>query len=204
MASDDRVHVAHRLLAPRIAYLIGTRSVDGTANLIPVSNLTSVSTNPQQVAVAVHKEWATYQNLQTAPGFTVSVPTIEQLDSVWKLGARYSKFPVTEPTEKLRASGLSLDYESSIYGPVVYGPVVYGPVVPAGLGWMACRTIARIDLGGDHGLAIAEVENVWFNPKFLTADGVPNGATHPLMQQTGNQFTTTTDELTSIPYFSVR
>ncbi|WP_157172209.1 flavin reductase family protein [Nocardia pneumoniae] len=191
---DDPVHVAHRLLAPRIAYLIGTRSVDGTANLIPVSNLTSVSTKPQQVAVAVYKEWATYENLASASGFTVSVPTIEQLDSVWKLGARYSEFPVTAPTEKLRASGLSLDYESS----------VYGPVAPAGLGWMACRTIARIDLGGDHGLAIAEVEHVWFNPKFLTPDGVPIGATHPLMQQTGNQFTTTADEPTHIPYFSVR
>ncbi|MFF7938100.1 flavin reductase family protein [Nocardia gamkensis] len=191
MTSDNSLSVAHRLLAPRIAYLIGTRSADGTANLIPVSNLTSVSTRPQQVAVAVYKEWVTYKNLLSASGFTISVPTVEQLESVWKLGARYSGFPIKEPAQKLRASGLELDFESSIYG----------PVTPAGLGWMACKIIARIDLGGDHGLTIAQIDHVWFNPEFLTVDGIPHGVTHPLMQQTGNHFATTADELTSIPYF---
>ncbi|MCP2316766.1 NADH-FMN oxidoreductase RutF, flavin reductase (DIM6/NTAB) family [Nocardia amikacinitolerans] len=183
--------MAHRLLAPRIAYLIGTRGENGAPNLIPVSNLTSVSTKPQQVAVAVYKEWKTHQNLRTAAGFTVSVPTFEQLDGVWKLGARYSKFSITEPADKLAASGLALDYESSSYG----------PVVPAGLGWMACRIVARLDLGGDHGLAIGEVEQVWFNADYLTPDGVPHNVTHPLMQQTGNQFITTADTSSTISYF---
>ncbi|MEU1551040.1 hypothetical protein [Nocardia sp. NPDC005745] len=52
---------AHRLLAPRIAYLVGTTDTAGVANLIPVSNLTSVSTQPQQIAVAVVKEWLTHE-----------------------------------------------------------------------------------------------------------------------------------------------
>ncbi|MCP2280113.1 flavin reductase family protein [Nocardia amikacinitolerans] len=183
--------MAHRLLAPRIAYLIGTRGENGAPNLIPVSNLTSVSTKPQQVAVAVYKEWKTHQNLRTAAGFTVSVPTFDQLDGVWKLGARYSKFPITEPADKLSASGLALDYTSSSYG----------PVMPSGLGWMACRIVARLDLGGDHGLAIGEVEQVWFNADYLTPDGVPHNVTHPLMQQTGNQFITTADTSSTISYF---
>jgi hypothetical protein len=37
----DSIYVAHRLLASRIAYLIGMKDENGTANLIPVSNLIS-------------------------------------------------------------------------------------------------------------------------------------------------------------------
>ncbi|MFF3575282.1 flavin reductase family protein [Nocardia jiangxiensis] len=186
----DPIGVAHRLLAPRIAYLIGTKDQAGTANLIPVSNLTSVSTDPQQVALAVLKRWRTHENLLTAPGFTVTVPTMAQLDGVWKLGARYSKFPITEPTEKLADCGLDLDTESSSYG----------PVVPTELGWLSCRTVARFDLGGDHGITVGEIEQAWFNSDYLTGDGKPKGVTHPLMQQTGNLFTTT-GEMRAAPYF---
>lgn len=117
---------------------LGTRGEGGVADLIPLSNLTSVSTSPQQVAVAVFKDWVTYSNLLVADGFTVTVPTVDQLDGVWKLGARYSKFPITDPGEKLAVCGLELDYDASSYG----------PVVPAGIGWLACRVVARVDLGG--------------------------------------------------------
>ncbi|MEU1209425.1 flavin reductase family protein [Nocardia sp. NPDC005825] len=191
MGSDNAIERAHRLLAPRIAYLIGTISEDKTPNLIPVSNLTSVSTQPQQVALAVYKQWTTYETLQTAPGFTVSVPVIDQLEAVWKLGARYSRFPTANPSEKLAASGLTLDHQASDYG----------PVLPAGIGWMSCRVIARLDLGGDHGIVIGQTERVWFNPDYLDPDGTPRGTPHPVMQQTGSQFTSTANEFTSVPYF---
>ncbi|MEU6582795.1 flavin reductase family protein [Nocardia sp. NPDC046763] len=191
MGSDNALERAHRLLAPRIAYLIGTIDADKTANLIPVSNLTSVSTRPQHVALAVFKQWSTYETLQTAAGFTVSVPVIDQLEAVWKLGARYSRFPAAGPSEKLAASGLTLDHQVS----------GYGPVVRSGIGWMTCRTITRLDLGGDHGIVVGEVEQVWFNPDYLDRDGTPRGAPHPVMQQTGNQFTSTADEFTTVPYY---
>ncbi|MBF6278306.1 hypothetical protein A5789_04120 [Nocardia sp. 852002-51101_SCH5132738] len=185
------VDVAHRLLAPRIAYLIGTKDENGTANLIPVSNLTSVSTKPQQVAIAVLKQWKTYENLLTADGFTVTVPTIEQLDSVWKLGARYSNFPAADPTEKLASCGLELDHDAS----------PYGPIAPSGIGSLSCRVVARIDLNGDHGITVGEVEQVRFNREYLTADGKPKTATHPLMQQTGNLFMTSAEAAVAVEYY---
>lgn len=187
----DSVDVAHRLLAPRIAYLIGTKDENGNANLIPVSNLTSVSTKPQQVALAVFKQWRTYENLLAADGFTVTVPTIEQLESVWKLGARYSKFPVVDPVEKLASCGLELDYDASSYG----------PIVPSGIGSLSCRVVARIDLNGDHGITVGEVEQVWFNPEYLTAEGQPKATAHPIMQQTGNLFTTSAEAIVTAQYY---
>lgn len=180
---------AHRLLAPRIAYLIGTKDDAGTSNLIPVSNLTSVSTSPQQIALAVLKQWQTHRNLLTASGFTLSVPTIEQLDGVWKLGAKYSKFPATDPSEKLAASELLLS------------DTRYGPVLTTGIGWLTCRVVARFDLGGDHGITVGEITDVWFNPDCLSDDGKPRNAIRPLMQQTGNLFTTTAGQLREVQFF---
>jgi flavin reductase (DIM6/NTAB) family NADH-FMN oxidoreductase RutF len=67
--------VGHRLLAPRIAYVIGTTGAKGP-DLAPVSNLTSVSRSPQVIVIAVYKEWQTYANLREGSGFTVSVPHV--------------------------------------------------------------------------------------------------------------------------------
>lgn len=191
MAEEAFVMRAHRLLAPRISYLIGTSTPEGGPNLIPVSNVTSVSTDPQHVAVAVFKKWDTFRAMMTSSGFTLSVPVSSQLDAVWKLGAKYSHFPAGSTEEKLRASGIDWDLERS----------GYGPVVPSGIGWMSCRTIARIDLAGDHATFVGEVQAAWFNPKFLHSDGTPVAAVHPVMQQTGNRFTTAGHEMWTMDYF---
>ncbi|MGH3999934.1 MAG: flavin reductase family protein [Pseudonocardiaceae bacterium] len=180
---------AHRLLAPRVAYLIGTRAADGTPNLIPVSNLTSISTDPQQIALAVYKQWKTHHNLITADGFTLSVPNIDQLAGVWKLGAKYSHYPYTDNEEKISASGLAIDYEICSYG----------PILTDGIGWLTCRKLQNIDFGGNHTLFIGHINQAHFNPHYLNPEGIPHTDTHPLMQVTGNTFTTSTRPQT-IPY----
>lgn len=55
-------------------------------------NITSDSTEPGMVIVAVYKPWITAENLMTAKGFTISVPHREQLETVWKLGQKYSGY----------------------------------------------------------------------------------------------------------------
>ncbi|MGH3832467.1 MAG: flavin reductase family protein [Pseudonocardiaceae bacterium] len=181
---------AHRLLAPRIAYLIGTRDHGGTSNVIPVSNVTSVSTDPQHVLLAVYKQWRTYETLLDTEGFTLSVPLIGHLQGVWKLGAKYSHYPVANPQEKLAGSGLSFDYDVSSYGPILVD----------GAGWIDCRIIELADFGGDHGLIIGQTQRAWFNPNFLDSDGSPHTQPNPLMQVTGNLFTTVT-QLQQVPYY---
>jgi flavin reductase (DIM6/NTAB) family NADH-FMN oxidoreductase RutF len=171
---------AHRLLAPRIAYLIGTRSRDGEPNLIPVSNVTSISTDPQLIVVAVFRDWQTYVNLRYATGFTLSVPAIDHQEGVWRLGARYSRYDYPDSRTKLHTCGLSLDDD----------PNLDGPVLADGLGWFSCRIIARPDFGGDHGVFVAEVMQVQFSSDHFRDDGTPVGDLHPLMQVTGNRFTT--------------
>jgi flavin reductase (DIM6/NTAB) family NADH-FMN oxidoreductase RutF len=189
---EGPVPKAHRLLAPRVAFLIGTVSPEGVANLIPVSNTTSVSTDPQQVLIAVLKRWTTYANLQAGIGFTVSVPTNEQSDGVWRLGARYSGFNPPDNVTKLATCGLSLDHNVSHYG----------PVLATGIGWLSCRVVARLDLAGNHGLTVGQVEAAGFDDDTFDADGSPLRELTPLMQVTGNRFVTAAPESYELPYLS--
>ncbi|WP_433531301.1 flavin reductase family protein [Micromonospora sp. CA-263727] len=180
---------AHRLLAPRIAYLIGTRSPQGQPNLIPVSNVTSISTSPQLIVLAVFRQWTTYENLATTEEFTVSVPKAEQLDGVWKLGARYSRFDYADISAKLADSGLEIRY----------APDLPAPALTDGLGWLTCRTIQEVDAGGDHGVFVGEITSVTFSRDDFDENGTPTGDIHPLMQVTGNRFATS-GATRSIPY----
>ena len=181
---------AHRLLAPRIAYLIGTRSPGGDSNLIPISNVTSISTDPEQILIAVHHRWVTCDNLCEARGFTLSVPDASQLEGVWKLGARYSGYRVASRTDKLASCGLALDDAISPYGPI-----------PSDcLGWMSCRIVERLSFGGDHLSVVAGIESVHVDDSRFQEDGTPEGEIHPLMQVTGNLFATA-ESFRTIPYF---
>jgi flavin reductase (DIM6/NTAB) family NADH-FMN oxidoreductase RutF len=141
-----------------------------------------VSTDPQHVLLAVYKQWHTYETLLNTEGFTLSVPLISHLQGVWKLAARYSRYPTTNTQEKLVASDLSFDYDISPYGPVLVD----------GIGWMDCQIVELADFGGDHGLIIGLAQRAWFNPEFLNLDGIPHTQVNPLMQVTGNRFTTAT------------
>ncbi|WP_131787143.1 flavin reductase family protein [Protofrankia symbiont of Coriaria ruscifolia] len=180
---------SHRLLAPRIAYVVGTRSPAGEANLIPVSNVTSVSTDPEQVLLAIYKNWTTYDNLSVASGFTLSVPSADQREGVWKLGARYSRYDFPNRTAKLHASKVRLTDDADSFG----------PILSDGLGWLSCRIVQRLDAGGNHGIFIGEVVHVEFNDDVYASDGTPVVNPRPLMQVTGNLFTTA-GGTSSIPF----
>ncbi len=189
IAKAGVVAKAHRLLAPRIAFLIGSRSQEDEPNLIPASNVTSVSNDPQLILLAVHKSWKTHANLMAAPGFTLSVPVPGHLDGVWKLGARYSRYEFSDRPAKLLASGLTLSYDACAFGPVLLD----------GLGWLACHIVQRLDVGGDHGLFVGQVDEVAFDDSVFDPDGTPRFDLRPVMQVTGNRFTTAA-ETTTIPY----
>jgi flavin reductase (DIM6/NTAB) family NADH-FMN oxidoreductase RutF len=189
IGAAESLRFGHRLLGPRVVYLVGTRSADQEPNLIPVTNITSISISPQLIVVAVSKKWGTCENLQFSEGFTLSVPAVQHRGGVWRLGPRYSGYPITRSAEKLEASGLAVTDDPSLPGPILLD----------GHGWMACRVVARPDAGGDHGVFIGEVTQVQVNPHYLNFDCTPVDSLHPLMQITGNRFTTSTPEL-ALPY----
>lgn len=182
--------VGHRLLAPRIAYMIGTTGSRGP-NLIPVSNLTSVSRSPQLLVISIYKEWDTYHNLINAKGFTVSVPTTDHIDAVWKLATKYSGFTPPEGQNKFDVCGATIDMVASEFGPI------FGDAI----GWLECRIIKEAEIESDHGIFFGEVTKAFFDPDFLTPQGRYKQNSRPVMQVVKNSFSTSADHW-EIPYFN--
>lgn len=174
--------IGHRLLAPRIGYLLGTVGDDGP-NLAPISNITQVSRSPQIIVAAVSRKAKTFRNLLAAPGFVISVPRVEHADAVWRLGEKFSGFKVPAGRTKLEVCGAELDYTSSKLGPVLVGAT----------GWFECDTLMEAGLDTDHGVFFGRMTRVFFNDQFLAPDGTYLRNSQPLMQVVLNTFATSAD-----------
>lgn len=179
----------HRILAPRLVVAIGTVSPDGRRNIIPINNITSVSTEPSMVIIAVYKPWITAENLKTAKAFTVSVPHREQLELIWKLGQKYSGYKSGK--DKIDEFSDSLDLEFS----------EHGPVIRDALGWVEYKIVdLPKDVGGNHLMVIGEYTKAKVNPEFYNEEISPKGNPKPFMQWERNNFAEASD-IFSIDYF---
>lgn len=179
----------HRILAPRLVVLIGTTSPDGRKNIIPINNITSISTEPSMVIIAVYKKFLTADSLKEAKGFTVSVPHREQLETTWKLGQKYSKY--NSGKEKIEEFKSELDLNFS----------EFGPVLKDALGWIEYKIIdLPKDVGGNHLLAIGQCMKAAVNHKYYDKEIKPIGNPKPFMQWEQNNFAEASD-IFSIDYF---
>ena len=180
---DAPSRLCHRMLAPRIGYLIGTTGTNGP-DIAPISNVTQVSADPQIFVVAVYRKWQTYLNLLEADGFTLSVPRTEHADIVWRLGQKFSGFEIPEGENKLSASGGKFDFSASRFGPVLADAT----------GWCECEMMTRLDTPEtDHGVFLGRVLGGGFNENFMNPDGTYARNSEPLMQVVLNNFSTSTD-----------
>ncbi|MDP3965143.1 MAG: flavin reductase family protein [bacterium] len=97
---------SHRLLAPRIAYLVTSIDKGGIVNAAPFSNVTSVSTDPQRLVLSVYKEWDTIRNIQEVGQFVVNVPSKHLLRQIWICGDKYAGHPIPSKVNELEIAGL--------------------------------------------------------------------------------------------------
>lgn len=180
----------HRILAPRLVVLIGTTSKDGRKNIIPINNITSVSTDPGMALIAIYREWITASNLMQTKGFTISVPSREQLELVWKLGGKYSGYNSGKDKMDEFKESFDLDFSE------------YGPVLKDSLGWIECKIIdLPKDVGGNHLMVIGQYTKAMVNPKYYDKEISPIGNPKPFMQWERNHFAEASD-IFSIDYFN--
>lgn len=179
----------HRILTPRLVVTIGSKAPDGRANIIPINNITSVSTDPGMVLIAVYKHWITAQNLQTAKGFTVSVPQRNQLDLIWKLGQKFSGY--SSKLDKIEEFRDHLNLEFSDYGPVLIGAQ----------GWLECEIVGRPNgAGANHYLVIGRTGKGAIDPGLFNDQISPINNPKPFMQWDSNRFSEASDVF-SIDYY---
>jgi flavin reductase (DIM6/NTAB) family NADH-FMN oxidoreductase RutF len=174
----NRVH-GHRVMGPRVVFLLGTRSLQGHGNCIPICNVGIVGSDPELVSIAVYKQWQSCENLREANGFTLSVPRATDLPVVWMLGGKYSGYAKVSDTPKMKEFAERLDEGFSERGPVLVGA----------LAWIDCRVIRRIEEVSDHLIVLGEIERCTVGSDFYDTQGRPYGGVAPLMQWSGNLFT---------------
>lgn len=179
----------HRILAPRLVVLIGTKDKNGRQNIIPINNITSISTEPSMVIIAVYKPWITAENLKKAEAFTVSVPHREQLDLVWKLGQKYSGYNSGKDKIDEFKDDLDLGFSE------------HGPVLKDALGWVEYKIIdLPKDVGGNHLMVIGQYSKAKVNPTYYDEEISPKDNPKPFMQWERNHFAEASD-IFSIDYF---
>ena len=150
---------AHRLIAPRIAYIVTTVDEKGRVNAGSFSNLTSVSTEPERVVLGVYKDWDTIKNIRKTREFVVNVPSKHLLDKVWECGDKYAGNPIPYGVDELKIAGLT-ELPSEKIRP---------PRVAECFGHLECKVVWIKDVG-DHYLVLGEVVAASFTKGVLDKD----------------------------------
>lgn len=170
---------AHRLISPRVAFAVGVTGSMGP-NIIPMSNVTSLSTEPELIGIGSYVGWQTTHVLREAEGFTLSVPSAEQDRLIWKLAASYSGYSGDGSGAKMEEFSEELDTTWS----------KYGPVLERCIGRIECRLASVLTGLGNHVWLVGQVLRAEADPSFLNHKGECVKDYQPLMQVSGNVMST--------------
>lgn len=137
---------AHRIISPRLVYLVTTVDKKGRVNAAPFSSITSVSKHPQRLVLAVSKPADTIKNIRATREFVVNVPSKKLLNQVWICGDKYSGTFIPRGVNELEIAGLtSLPSEN-----------VAPPRIAECTSHAECRVV-WIKNAGDHYLVLADI-----------------------------------------------
>jgi flavin reductase (DIM6/NTAB) family NADH-FMN oxidoreductase RutF len=181
---------AHRVMAPRVVFLLGTRSPEGHVDCMPICYVGMVSGEPEIVSIAVYRDWISCGYLREAEGFTLSVPRESSLADVWKMGGKSSGYIKISKASKEDEFSEVLNSEFS----------KYGPVLASALAWIECRILRKVDDLGDHMVVYGEITGATARVDSFNDSGNPLGGANTLMQWSGNLFTAP-GATSCIPYF---
>jgi flavin reductase (DIM6/NTAB) family NADH-FMN oxidoreductase RutF len=173
------IEKSHRIISPRIAYIITSIDKDGHVNAAPFSNLTSVSTDPERLVLAVYKEWDTIRNIRQTKEFVVNVPSKELLQEVWICGDKYAGHPIPRGVNELKIAKLT----------EISSEKVKPPRIKECYAHLECKT-TWIKNVGDHYLILADIVSASFTEGYFDKDFVLNvSKSTPLMEISRNLFT---------------
>ena len=135
----------HRLLAPRVPFLVSSEH-EGHRNLAPISNVTSIATEPERVCVAIAHGWTTGRFIELTGEFVLNLLPAELLESLWICGSGYSKISIPSGLSKAEAAGLTL----------IPSLKVTPQTVAEAVGSIECKVFSKHDVG-DHLLFLADI-----------------------------------------------
>jgi flavin reductase (DIM6/NTAB) family NADH-FMN oxidoreductase RutF len=163
---------SHRILSPRIAYIITSTDENGMVNAAPFSNVTSVSTEPEKLVLSVYKEWDTIQNIKKTKEFVVNVPSKDLLQKVWICGDKYAGHPIPPQINELKIAELT----------EIPSEKVKSPRIEECYAHLECKVEWIKDVG-NHYLILAEIIAASFTKDYFDEDFIVKTAkATPLME----------------------
>ena len=170
---------AHRLIAPRIAYIVTTIDKKNRVNAASFSNLTSVSTRPERLVLGVYKEWDTAKNIRQTKEFVVNVPSKDLLEEVWICGDKYTGNPIPRGVNELKIANLT----------EIPSEKVKPPRIAECFGHIECKVKWIKDIGGRY-LVLADIVSSSFTAGYLDKDFIQIiSKTKPLFEISRGFFT---------------
>jgi len=170
---------AHRILAPRIAYIVTSVDKKGRVNAASFSNLTSVSTDPERLVLGVYKPWDTIKNIRATREFVVNVPSKDLVNEVWICGDKYAGNPIPAGVDELKVAGLTEIPSEKVKPPRVAECPMH----------LECKVV-WIKNVGDHFLILGDIVSASYTDGAFTEDFVQViEKTLPLMEVPPGFFT---------------
>lgn len=170
---------SHRIISPRIAYIVTTVDKEGRVNAGVFSNLTSVSTEPERLVLSVYKPWDTIRNIRQTKEFVVNVPHKDLIEKVWICGDKYAGNPIPKGIDELQVAGLSEIPSEKVKPPRIAECPMH---LECKVGW--------IKNVGDHYLVLADIVAASYSDGAFDSELLPNVLqTQPLFEIARGLFT---------------
>lgn len=172
---------AQRGVAPRIPHLVTTVDRGGRVNTAPFSNITSVSTKPERLVLAITPQSDTYKNLRATKQFVVNMPSVKLLDAVWICGDKYTGHPIPAGIDELCLAGLTAIPARKVKPPRIAECAVH----------LECSVVWMKKVG-NHYLVLADIVAFSATKGTFNKDHIPQiKKVQPLFEISSGYFTTT-------------
>jgi flavin reductase (DIM6/NTAB) family NADH-FMN oxidoreductase RutF len=171
---------AHRLLAPRLVALIGSKfAVEPKGwNLAPISNIACMSNEPQRIGIAVYEKWATCRNILLSREFSVNMADKSLLSEVWIAAHQYSELNYPPSLSKMDLLRLT----------ATRGTLTETPLIAECYANIECKVVFDRSVG-DHHLFVADILSAYVREDVLTAQNTVNlDRVTPIFQNSGKEF----------------
>ncbi len=173
------INKAHRVISPRIAYIVTSVDKQGKVNAASFSNITSVSTEPERLVLAVYKDWDTLKNIRGTKEFVVNVPPKELIEQVWICGDKYAGNPIPRGVNELEVADLTQIPSEKIAPPRIAECNMH----------LECKMV-WIKNVGNHYLILADIVSASSTSGSFDEDFIQNiNQTAPLMEISSGFFT---------------
>src|SRR3990167_288500 len=170
---------AHKIISPRIAYIVTTIDPKSRVNAAVFSNLTSVSTQPERLVLGVYKSWDTIKNIKETREFVVNVPSKQLIDKVLICGDKYAGNPIPTGINELSIAGLT----------EISSEKVKPPRIKECYGHLECKVVWIKDVG-DHYLVLSDIIAASFTQGIFNQNYAQDiKVSQPLMEISNGFFT---------------